>query len=138
MSIYATILSIEDERQWIAEMKAEGIDAGVIRDGDPLPEDLDAPIIYQGSHAVPTEEGLRGGSVDLALIPSHITRDGRDDNPEDGRPWPYLRLGVHSCDSDTLYEGKPYVDGGDATVVLTLRQATRLRDALSGWLSEVG
>jgi len=125
VSIYATILTIEDERQWMAGLEAEGIRAGVIRDGEPDADDLDAPIIYQGSHLLPRDNDKRGGSVDLALIPSHITRDGRDDKAEDEAPWPWLRLGV----SDGI--------GSDATVVITSRQAKRLRDSLTDWLAQV-
>lgn len=130
MSIYASIFSIEDERQWVAELKAGGIDAGIIRDGGPTADDLDAPIIYQGSHVLPADSDPRGGSVHLALVPSHITRDGRDDKAEDEAPWPYLRLDV--CAHETTYQG-----GGAAPVVLTTRQAVRLRDALTEWLDEV-
>lgn len=103
MSIYGSIFSIEDERQWIESLQSSGIDAGVIRDGEPAPEDLDAPIIYQGSHILPSENDKRGGSIDLALIPSHITREGRGDGPEDEIPWPYLRVGMHNEQSDTRY-----------------------------------
>jgi hypothetical protein len=65
----------------------------------------DAPLVYQGSHILPSETDQRRGWVDLALIPSHITRDGRDDKPVDERPWPYLRLGVN-----------------ESTVILTRRE----------------
>lgn len=47
---------------------------------------------YHGAHVVPSETERTAASVDLALIPSHITRDGRDDQPEDERPWPWLRM----------------------------------------------
>jgi hypothetical protein len=129
VSIYGSIFAIEDERQWIAELKAAGVDAGVIRDGEPTPDELDAPLVYQGSHILPDEGDPRGGSLDLALIPAHITRDGRDNRDESEGPWPYLRLGVHAHDS--TYNG-----GGDATIVLTVRQAARLRDALAEWIED--
>jgi hypothetical protein len=130
VSIFATTLTIEDERQWIASLEADGIGAGVIRDGNPDPDDLDAPIIYQGSHVLPADSSPRAGSVELALIPSHITRDGRDDRPEDEKPWAWLRLSVGA-------HASTYGGGGDATVLLTVRQATRLRDSISEWLAEV-
>jgi len=120
MSIFASFFSIEDERQWMADLEASGIKAGVIRDGEPTPEDLDAPIIYQGSHVLPKDDDPRGGSVGLALIPSHITRDGRDDKTEDEAPWPWLRLDVNH-----------------ETVILTLEQAKRLRAALGEWVDDV-
>lgn len=131
MSIFATWLTIEDERQWIAELQTEGIGAGVIRDGGPSVDDLDAPIIYQGSHVLPADTDPRGGSVFLCAIPSHITRDGRDDRSEDEGPWPWLRLSVHA--HATSYGDR----NGDATVILTPRQAERMRDTLAEWLSAV-
>ncbi|MCT9092894.1 hypothetical protein N4G70_29075 [Streptomyces sp. ASQP_92] len=102
MSIYATI---------------EGIGG----DGDP--EDLGMPWIYQGSHILPDEDDPRGGDVGLALIPSHITRDGRDDQPEDGIPWPWLRL---SIDAES-----------DRAVLLSPAQARRLGQQLANWADEV-
>ncbi len=71
MSIYASIEGIGDH-------------------GDP--EHLGQPWTYQGSHVPPREDGPRSGSIGLAVIPSHITADGRDDQPADGPPWPWLRL----------------------------------------------
>lgn len=135
MSIYATILSIEDERQWMAELQAVGIKSDIIRDGGPDFDDLDAPIIYRGSHVLPEESHARGGSVEVALIPGHVRfwrekPDAPSEDEPEGPPEPYLRLSVHAH-GDT--------DGGlaDATVVLTQRQATRLRDALNEWLDEI-
>ena len=78
----------------------------------------DTPLVYQGSHVLPADTEARGGTVDLALIPSHITRDGRDDQPEDEKPWPYLRLGVN-----------------EQTVVLTVRNARQIHATLSEWLA---
>ncbi len=80
--------------------------------------DGDAPLVYQGSHVLPSEADPRGGHVDLALIPSHITRDGRDDQPEDGAPWPYLRFGVN-----------------ESTVVLTRSQVEQISVQLEWWLA---
>lgn len=80
----------------------------------------DAPLVYQGSHVLPTDDDERGGYVDLALIPSHITRDGRDDRPEDGAPWPWLRFGVNH-----------------ETVILTRRNVEQIHKTLGWWLSEV-
>lgn len=128
MSIYATWLTIEDERQWVSDLQADGIKAGVIRDGSPDFDDTDAPIIYQGSNILPSDDHARGGAVEVASIPSHITRDMEDSAPEDGAPHPWLRLGVHAK------PGGRHEEGGDATVVLTKHQATRLRDTLTEWL----
>lgn len=76
-----------------------------------------APLVYQGSHHLPSEFDPRGGTVDLALIPSHITRDGRDDKPEDEAPWPYLRFGVN-----------------EGTVILTRENVQQVYETLGWWL----
>jgi hypothetical protein len=81
------------------------------------------PWIYLGSHILPADDDPRGGSVGLALIPSHITRGGRDDQPEDGRPWPWLRLSIDGCDSDP-------------TVLLDPAQARRLARLLTDWADD--
>ncbi|MFD9564395.1 hypothetical protein [Streptomyces sp. NPDC059994] len=102
MSIYATI---------------EGLGG----DGDP--EDLGAPWIYQGSHILPDEDDRRGGVIGLALIPSHITRDGRDDQPNDDTPWPWLRLHIDSRSDDPA-------------VVINPAQARRIGQQLVAWADE--
>lgn len=140
MSIYATWLSIEDARETAAEMEAAGISYGVIGEDGPIddldeldPEELDAPIVYEGSHVLPSDNDRRGGSVEVAAIPDHITRDGRDDASE-GALKDWLRLSVDSLDSIKTYKDAPYVSGGSATVVLTRNQVERLRDTLTAWL----
>ena len=140
MSIYATWLSIEDARETAAEMEAAGISYGVIGEDGPIddldeldPEELDAPIVYEGSHVLPSDNDRRGGSVEVAAIPHHITRDGRDDASE-GALKDWLRLSVDSLDSIKTYKDAPYVSGGSATVVLTRNQVERLRDTLTAWL----
>lgn len=81
----------------------------------------DAPLVYQGSHVLPDSSmDKRGGYVDIASIPSHITRDGRDDKPEDETPWPYLRLGVN-----------------ESTVILTRHNVAQIAATLNEWLEEV-
>lgn len=99
MSIYATI---------------EGIGG----DGDP--GTIGQPWRYLGSHVLPGESGPRGGTVGLALIPSHITRDGRDHGPDDGAPWPWLRLALDDC-------------GNDPVVLLGPDQARYLAAQLTDW-----
>lgn len=79
-----------------------------------------APLVYQGSNVLPSNDDPRGGTVDIASIPSHITREGRDDQPEDGTPYPWLRFGVN-----------------EGTVILTPSQVEQIRDALSEWLEAV-
>lgn len=92
--------------------------------GDPGDDEaLGKPWIYQGSHILPDEDDPRGGSISLAIIPSHITRDGRDNQPEDGRPWPWLRLSV---DTDT----------DDPAVLLNPTQARHHGAQLTAWADE--
>lgn len=77
-----------------------------------------APIVYQGSHILPAATDPRGSSVSLAEVPGHITRDGRDDGPEDETGvWPWLRLSV-----------------GQADVVLDEQLVVSLHQALGEWL----
>jgi hypothetical protein len=76
-----------------------------------------APIVYRGSHILPADTDGRGGHVSVAGIPGFITRDGRDDRPDDDAPWPYLRVSV-----------------GQEDAVLDEGQVCGLRDALSSWL----
>lgn len=80
-------------------------------------EPCGAPYRYPGSHLVPSADWPRGGEVMLAQVPSHITRDGRDDQPEDGTPWPWLRLSVLEPD-----------------VVLDVAQVRHLIEQLTGWV----
>ena len=76
-----------------------------------------APWLYQGSHILPAETDPRGGEIGLALIPSHITREGRDDQPVDGTPWPWLRMNITNPDG----------------AVIDPAQARFLGDALIAW-----
>lgn len=108
MSIYASIPGVGAE------------------DDDP---EAGQPWRYLGSHILPAEEDPRGGSIGLALIPSHITRDGRDGQPEDGAPWPWLRLSLDGCDHNRVL---------DPTLILNPVQARRLAEQLSAWADSVG
>lgn len=144
MSIYGTWLSIEDERQVAASLESHGINHGVVDDdgevedlNDLPPEMLDAPIVYEGSHVLPSDSDRRGGAVEVAAIPNHIERHDRPELP-DGTLKDWLRLSVHSLDSNCISESRdgkpPYVKGGDSTVVLTRPQVERLRETLTAWL----
>lgn len=96
MSVWATIFDLED----------------------------DPPYAYQRSHILPSEDSPQVDAdlaVQLAQIPSHITRDGRDDQPEDGRPWPYLRVSLNSEDA-----------------VLHARQVRQVYESMGAWLEQVG
>jgi hypothetical protein len=88
------------------------------------PEHLGHPWTYQGSHILPAEDGPRDGVIGLAEIPSHVTRDGRDDQPEDGTPWPWLRLHLA-------------VDGDDPCALINPAQARHLAEQLAAWADRV-
>lgn len=94
---------------------------GIGADGDP--EHLGQPWVYQGSHIPPQEDGPREGVIGLAVIPSHITADGRDDSPADGPPWPWLRLHLD-------------VPGYDPCVLINPAQARHLAEALHAWADQ--
>jgi hypothetical protein len=84
-----------------------------------------APLVYQGSHVLPSEEDRRGGHVDLGLISPHVRfwRDNPDASVEDEPDIdtalcePFLRFGVN-----------------DATVVLTRRNVEEVYQSLLWWL----
>lgn len=132
MSIYSSMWAPDDaEHQEGCAVYVEDPPGSNIYDFSGKPCDCgqpDAPLIYRGSHVLPSDDDPRGGSVDLACIPDHITRDGRDDAPE-GALKDWLRLSVHEH-GDTPGEPTP----GDASVVLTRPQVERLRDELTWWL----
>lgn len=100
-------------------MSIYGSIEGIGDHGDP--EHLGTPWTYQGSHIPPREDHPRTGSIGLALIPSHITADGRDDQPSDGPPWPWLRLSLQDVPSD------------DPTVLIDPAQARFLAAQLITW-----
>jgi len=80
-----------------------------------------APMVYMGSHVLPSPSDTRGGWVDIASIAGFITRDGRDGGGEHldyDTPWPYLRFGVN-----------------EATVVLTEENVRQIADTLNEWLA---
>ena len=109
MSVWATIFSLDDEHPDTCGTRDTPPSACTC--GQP-----GAPIRYRRSHILPTPDDPRGGYLGLAEIPSHITRDGRADAPEDGVPWPWLRMST------------------ERDVVLDEGQVGALRDALSAWL----
>ena len=141
MSIYATWLSIDDDNHatachsWIPVAEGDPW-AMVTNDGQHYRYDAAAvctcgelaPIVYQGSHVNPSENDKRGGCVLVCAIPNHCHPDARGTD-DAGAPVDYLRLKVKE-DPATYQFGAP----GDATVVLTKRHVTELRDTLSVWL----
>ncbi|MFJ6069105.1 hypothetical protein ACIQHU_39450 [Streptomyces tendae] len=82
------------------------------------------PRAYEGSHILPSEKDARVDSDEapsLAQVPSHITRDGRDNRPEDGKPWPWLRFSL-----------------GVEDQVLDRGQVAAVYEALGAWLRRTG
>lgn len=137
MSIYATMLTLsEDEHEDGCAVYVETPPGSGCFDFSGKPCSCGtprAPIVYEGSHVLPSDTDRRGGGIDVALIPDFITRDGRDDAQGEGlKDW--LRLSVHCVPSTVLYEGKPYRPGGDAAVVLDRPLVAELRDTLTAWL----
>lgn len=137
MSIYATWLSLGDHSEdcavWVEIEAGSGIfDRDESRCDCQMKE---APVVYQGSHILPGPADRRGGWLDVGIIPDHITRDNHPEGAE-GQRKSYLRLSMGSEDSDTIYEGRPYVQAGQATLVLDTEQVKRLRDTLDDWLSD--
>jgi hypothetical protein len=131
MSIYGTTLSLGDDEHeegcaiWVEvepgcfEHSGKPCDCGIPR----------APIVYEGSHVLPSDDDRRGGGLDVAEIPDHIEREGREP------PFDYLRLSVRNLPSRELWKGSPYVSAGDATVVLDRPLVKELRDTLTAWLN---
>jgi hypothetical protein len=84
-----------------------------------------SPILYQGSHVLPSNRDRRGGHFHLAAIPGHISRTGRPPLSEDFMPYhPWLRVSIDGC-------------GDDPTVILDRKQVVALRDELNRWLREL-
>lgn len=126
MSVWGTIWQADDDEhannctRWSTPVKS-GPHSWTSTLDDSRPCDCGqpgAPILYQGSHILPAATDPRGSSVSLAEVPGHITRDGRDDGPEDETGvWPWLRLSV-----------------GQADVVLDEQLVVSLHQALGEWL----
>jgi hypothetical protein len=95
--------------------------------------DDDAPIVYQGSHILPSNQDPRAGRLDLACIPGHIARTGRpalhDGESEDWPYHPWLRMGAESTDPELPAEQRRYVD-----FLLDREQVTALYTYLGQWL----
>lgn len=120
MSIYCTILDIGgDHKNSCARLRRIG--KGLYEQNDSRPCTCgEAPLVYHESHVLPSPKDERGGGLMLTAIPSHITRDGRDDRPEGGPWYPWLRLSFHLVKGDSM--------------VLTKKQVIKLRDTLDQWI----
>ena len=84
---------------------------------------VNQPIRYVHSGHYPSVEDGRDGCIDVAMIPPHITKDGKDDGKESH---PFLRFGVWG-ERDGQQVGH--------TVVLTRGQAVRLQKTLNWWIA---
>jgi hypothetical protein len=87
-----------------------------------------APLIYQGSHVLPSADDPKGGYVEIASIPDHITRPGRDDGGEGPKDW--LRLSVGSVP----LPGEEPREAESDSLVLTRKQVEIVRDEMTEWL----
>lgn len=119
MSIYGTLLSFDDEHPdecgiWVEATDGSYNDAGTCTCGRP-----DSPLIYQGSHVLPSDTDPRGGNLEFAEIGGWITRDARDNGPNEDKPWPYLR-----------FSAGPAPD----SIVLTRDQVVQVYEGLGYWL----
>jgi hypothetical protein len=131
MSIYGSLPAPDNEHlegcaKWVRDLKEafEGMitERGTYGLDDSQPCTCgrpDTPLVYKGSHVLPSATDERGGWVDIACIAGFITRDGRDESAGDyDSPWPYLRFGVN-----------------EQTVVLTERNVRQIADTLNEWLA---
>lgn len=81
------------------------------------------PIKYDHSGVLPSAKDKRDGCLGLGAIPGHIQRNGKSLS-DDFHPWyPWLRVSLQEHEY-----------GHMETVVLTRKQVTELRDALTQWL----
>jgi hypothetical protein len=115
MSIYASTFELSDDQD------APGEPNGL------------APIVYQGSHILPSNQDPRAGRLDLAAIPGHIERTGRpalhDGETEDWPYHPWLRMGAESTDPELPDKQRRYVD-----FLLDREQVDALHTYLGQWL----
>lgn len=86
------------------------------------------PIHFQGSDVLPSNEDRRAGVFMLGEIPGFISRDGRDDGPEDeDAAWPFLRVTIREDGAEDCQD-----------VVLDLAQITELATYLTGLVERAG
>lgn len=122
MSIYCSIFDFGHEHKPRCK-RMRKLRAGVYERDDSIPCTCgDSPIRYQGSHVLPSAKDERGGIFGIAAIPNHITRDGRDDRPENGKWYPWLRVSLDEAPK--------------SAVILTRAQVKELRDSLNHWLQK--
>lgn len=145
MSIYATLLAIDDYRHdcvLCAKYRetpdsTPGAWSAMTSDGRYWVHDEAArctcgsppPLIYRGSHVNPSESDPRGGVLLVCGIPDHCHPDARWDEDDDGKPVEFLRL--FASEDEATHGGS---DPGQATLVLDLAQVIELRDTLTEWI----
>lgn len=93
--------------------------------GDDFDRRSQRPFRYRGSHIFPSAKDDHAGSIDLAYIGRHITRNGKDDRSDDSPLHPWLRLGV-ACQDNSAGE----------TVILSRKQVADLAEQLNWFLKE--
>lgn len=128
MSIFGTTLALGDEHdehcaKWVPEPEMGDGFWCLAPDRECTCGQPDRPWVYLGSHVLPGPDAPRGGSLDLAMIPDHVSRPGIPAGLHD-----HLRLTVTE-DART-----PHPQTGEATILIDRAQATAVRDDLTRWL----
>lgn len=144
MSIFSTWLSFDDDSHepscGVYERMPDGQgwqDGAAMQAGEVFYRRVDRPctcpnkppLAYLGSHVNPSDDGPRGGVVDVAAIPNHCHPSVRGLGTDAGPPVEFLRLSVREGD-DTYGDPEP----GYAQVVLDRRQVEELHKTLTHWL----
>ncbi len=80
-----------------------------------------SPLIYQGSHVLPSDRDKRAGEVGFSAIRGHVTKRGRKKLKSEDSWHPWIRFHLDTKE----------VRG---SVVLTKKQVEKLRDALTKYL----
>jgi len=120
VSIYCSVFGLDEHKPRCARIKKLGPKLYQEDDTKPCTCGV-SPIKYQGSHVLPSNKDERGGDLGFAAIPSHITRNRKDNGAENG--WlPWLRFHLNGGYQDSL--------------ILTRKQVTELRDCLNVWMDK--
>jgi hypothetical protein len=118
MSIYCSAFGFDEHKPRCAKMRKIGVKEYLLNDSKPCTCGI-SPILYQGSHVLPSDKDKRGGDIGFASIPPHITRNGKDNRTKEHlHPW--LRFHLN--------------DGFQDSLVLTRKQVIAMRDALNDWI----
>jgi len=119
MSIYCSIFGMDEHTHRCQRIKKIGPKLYQYDDTKPCTCGT-SPILYQGSHVFPSNKDKRGGDIGFAAIPRHITRNRKNNGPENGIWHPWLRFHIYG--------------GVEDSVILTRAQVVKLRDALNIWI----